>query len=270
MKADWFEMKEIRGRRIADAVWIPLRVAETIVEEGEYGYPGYLKEFFGLGSLAVPLSKRAAAQKLGWSDIGISHDQGIWSTDEFYKPAEIYQYNTKEDLGTELAMIQHFDGAELREWHLNQDLVFALGLLREGDAWVRPLEDYAPVVRLRRDAGGKPIALEIKNEYLRDYLCARGYFLRISWYRTRNAIVTDVDDAGSPQEKRESQTRSGSNCACILCWRVGTAKATLPSSTSRAPTSTPTKTFQCQDRKPTTTSRRRLGPDSGRANGTLE
>jgi hypothetical protein len=204
MKADWFEMKEIRRRRIADAVWIPLRAIETIIKEGEYGYPGYRHEFFGLGTLAVPLGRREAAQKLGWSDIGISHQQGIWATKEFYKPAEIFRYNANEDFGVELAMIQHFDGAEPRQWHLNQDLVFALGLLREGDSWVRPSEDYVAVARLRRDADGNPIALEIKNEYLRDYLCARGYFLRITWYRARDVIVGNPADAGSPKEKRES------------------------------------------------------------------
>lgn len=203
MDADWFEMKEIRRRRIADAVWVPLRTIETIIDEGEYGYPGHRKEIFGLGSLAIPLAKRDAAKNLGWSEIGVSNHQGVWATKEFYKPAEIYQFNEKEDLGIELAMSQHLPGDEPSEWHLNQDLVFALGLLREGDSWVRPSEDYLIVARLRRDAEGEPIALEVKNEFLRDYLCARGCFLRLSWYRSRVVIVTDPSEAGSPQEKKE-------------------------------------------------------------------
>lgn len=204
MKAEWFEMKEIRKRRLGDAVWIPLRAEETLIKEGKFGYPGYRREFFGLGSLAVPVTKRDAAGKLGWHDIGIIHDQGVWATKEFYKPAEIYQYNENEDLGVELAMIQHFNGAEQRQWHLNQDLAFALGLLREGDIWVRPSEDYATVARLRRDVHENPVALEIKNDYLRDYLCARDCFLRTTSYRTRDVIVADLADAGSPKEKRES------------------------------------------------------------------
>jgi hypothetical protein len=120
------------------------------------------------------------AKKLGWSDIGVSHEQGVWTEPGFYKSAETYWYNKNEELGIELAMVQHFDGAEPRQWHLNQDLIFALGLLREGDSWLRPLEDYVEVARLRRNEEGRPIALEIKNEYLRDYLCARGYFLKLS------------------------------------------------------------------------------------------
>jgi len=206
-------MKQIRKRRIADAVWIPLHAIETIIEEGKYGYPGYRRDFFGSGSLAVPLTKRDEVKHLGWNDIGIDRQQGVWATKEFYKPAEMYQPNENMELGVELAMIQYFDGAEPSQWNLNQDIIFALGLLREGDSWVRPLEDYIAVARLRRNSGGKPVALEIKNEYLRDYLCARGFFLKITWYRERSMIFADIADAGSPK----APARNVSSSVSILC-----------------------------------------------------
>ena len=99
MNADWFDMKDIRKRRLADAVWIPLRVSETLSEEGEYGYPGYRREFFGLGSVAIPVDKHADAEDLGWGNIGIIHEQGVWADNDIYKPAEIYQYNTGQNSG---------------------------------------------------------------------------------------------------------------------------------------------------------------------------
>jgi hypothetical protein len=203
MDKSWFELNEIRRRRLADAVWIPLRVSEHIGKTGEYGYVGYKAEYFGLGSVAVPRSRRAAAKKLNWSDLG-GHDQRHWATKDYYKPVDVYQYNDKEDLGTELVLRQHFDADEPTEWHLHQDLVFALGLKREGDAWIRPSEDYCEVVRLRRNKDGDPIAIEIKNEFLRDYLCARDMFLRTSMYRSRSVVVADTADVGSPEAKREN------------------------------------------------------------------
>ena len=63
----WFEMAGVRRRRLSDAVWVPLRSAEWIGEIGCSGYEGYRVEFFGLGSIAVPLAKRADAERLGWS-----------------------------------------------------------------------------------------------------------------------------------------------------------------------------------------------------------
>jgi hypothetical protein len=47
MDKTWFEMKEHRKRRIADAVWIPLRATEYKEKKGRYGYVGYKEEYFG-------------------------------------------------------------------------------------------------------------------------------------------------------------------------------------------------------------------------------
>jgi hypothetical protein len=197
MDKTWFELKEHRKRRLADAVWVPLRTTEHIEKNGQYGYVGYLDEYFGLGSVAVPLDHREQAKNLGWSDIGVSHEQGVWATADHYKPVDVYQYNDRDNLGTELVLVQYFS-ADPQEWHLNQDLVFALNLLREDDQWLSPDEGYTVVARLRRTGEGKPIALEIRNEFLRDYLCARGMFLRLSWYRDRDVVVENVAEVGSP------------------------------------------------------------------------
>jgi hypothetical protein len=74
MKQDWFEMQNIRRRKLATAVWIPLRAVYDFKRAGDYGNPGFLKDFYGVGTLAVPLDKKAEAEKLGWSGVGISHN----------------------------------------------------------------------------------------------------------------------------------------------------------------------------------------------------
>ena len=143
MDKTWFELNEYRRRRVANAVWIPLRASEHIEKKGQYGYVGYKEEFFGLGSVAIPLENREQAKELGWSDIGLIHEHGVWATAE------------------------HSEG-------------------------------YNVVARLRRNEEGNPAALEIKNEYLRDYLCARGMCLRVTWYRSRDVIVEDAAEVGYP------------------------------------------------------------------------
>lgn len=57
MNQEWFEMKGVRKRYFDKAVWIPLRSVNKIESKGKYGYLGYKEEFFGAGSLAVPLVK---------------------------------------------------------------------------------------------------------------------------------------------------------------------------------------------------------------------
>ena len=197
MERAWFEFRETRKRRLGDAVWIPLWASEYLRKEGKFGYLGYVNEYFGLSSIAIPLARRAAGMKLHWNELA-GHSQGVWATKDYYKPIDVYQYNDEEDLGTELVLLQTFPTDDAREYHLNQDLVFALGLKREADLWVKPDEDYIEVVRLRRNADGSPAAIEIKNDFLRDYLAARQMYLRTSLYRERSAVVEDPAQVGPP------------------------------------------------------------------------
>jgi hypothetical protein len=100
----------------------------------------------------------------------------------------------------ELVLDQSFDGIRPRIWHLNQDLVFALRLLREGDVWVCPSEGYLDVARLTRNADGSEASLTIRAEFLRDYLAARSMALRLATYRRRRAILEDRGHFGWKDE----------------------------------------------------------------------
>ena len=79
-------------------------------------------------------------------------------------------------------------------WHLDQDFVVGLGLLREEDTWVRPSEGYLTVARLSRDQSGDPNLLEVRCDHLRDYLRARGMSLYLVTYRSRIEVRADQGD----------------------------------------------------------------------------
>jgi hypothetical protein len=191
----WFEMPEYRRRNFAEAVWIPLRAAETM-----HNLDG-TEELFCCGSVAFPPDKRAEAQRLGWSELGLMHNGGPCALrDHPYKPAEIYQRNDGEDLGIDLVFEQYPGGGQSTIWHINQDLILALNLIQEGGSWVRPDEGFIEVIRQRRNEEGRIIAIEIKREFLRDYLAARGLALRLAYYRQRNVTETDRSHIDWPSE----------------------------------------------------------------------
>jgi hypothetical protein len=191
--ADWFEMADLRRRRFATSVWVPLRVSETTVYSGSHGGPGNKEETLAAGCIAVPLALRAEAEKLGWTDIGLMHSGGPYAfKDGRYKASDIYQYLDGEDFGIDLVIDQSFDGARPRIWHVSQDLVLALGLAQEGDVWVKPEEGFVEVMRQRRGPKGDVVAIEIKSEFLRDYLAARGMALRLYYYRSRMEVMPDA------------------------------------------------------------------------------
>src|SRR5450755_4141658 len=98
---DWFEMRDVRRRQIAGWVWVPLRVSHNLAKQGLYGHAGYSEEFFGLGSVAVPISRREQGNALGWSEIGLIHSQSSYAFPASYKPVDVYQRNDEQDLGIE-------------------------------------------------------------------------------------------------------------------------------------------------------------------------
>lgn len=190
---EWFRMPEIRRRKLSAGIWIPLRQSEEINAGGDQWLPGRYEESLCVGTLAVYLDKRAIGDKLGWSDLGLSHTPGPYAfPDGRYKPSDQYWFNDDDPVGIELVQINRLNGDHPSEWLVNQDLIIALGLMREGDSWVRVDEGYLEVIRQRRNSEGRVVAIEIRAEHLRDYLCARGLALRLVQYRERLEIMADA------------------------------------------------------------------------------
>lgn len=192
LNQEWFEMQDIRRKIYDKSVWIPLRAVLHKEKKGQYGYEGYKDDFFGSGSIAVPKDKVEEAKKLGWTDIGISYNHSGWVDNGKYIPAEVYKNHSTKFEGVHLVLdqISQDDGPSI--WHLNQDLVITLGLIREGNSWVCPNDGDVEVARIGLSENNKPIMLEIKSQYLKDYLCAREMVLYMTHYFRRDTILVDA------------------------------------------------------------------------------
>jgi len=194
---EWILQTRETRRLFATSTWVPLRASVTI----EHGHPdptslGHITEHFACGSVAFPARHREAAERLSWNEIGISHSARPYAyEDGYYSPVDQFQLHDKEPLGVEL-IFEH-DQAVVggRQWILNPDLVIALRLIKEGNNWVRPEEDFVVVVREYTDETGSHNQIEIKREFLLDYLAARGLSLRLSYYRQRVENVISLEDS---------------------------------------------------------------------------
>lgn len=209
MDQHWFEFRDIRRRRLEGAVWIPLRSSNTILSKGQKGYAGNVEEFYGAGSLAIDSESRADAVNLGWMDIGLIQNHRGFVGDEGYIQSDVYLKGEKP-IGVNLVLDQHINREESRIWHLHQDIVISLSLVREGDRWLAANEGYIEVAKLHKREDGCPFLMEIRSEYLKDYLCARNMALLISSYRSRIEIVEDsshIDWESTPEEDGDEHDR---------------------------------------------------------------
>lgn len=195
MNEAWIlQTSEIR-RSFSRATWVPLR-ASLNNENGDVKEVGYLGDVFACGSVAFPKQHHELAERLSWSDIGTGHTVAPYAySDGHYSPIDEYQYNDKEPIGVNLVFEHPQPVVGGRQWILNPDLVVALRLIKEGPNWVRPEEDFVVVAREAVDSDGNHRLIEIKREFLMDYLAARSLSLRLSYYRQRVENVADLKDS---------------------------------------------------------------------------
>ncbi|MHC1666129.1 hypothetical protein ACODUI_13380 [Stenotrophomonas geniculata] len=196
-KKDWILQSRETRRRFDNSTWVPLRASETTDEGVEDPKEvGYLHEYFGCGSVAFPPQSQEKADRFGWSQIGISHSARPYAYDDgHYSPVEEFEYNDKEAVGVELVYEHDQPVIGGRKWILSPDLVIALRLVKIDKSWVRPEEDFTEVVREKVDKIGNHISIEIKREFLIDYLAARGLALKLSYYRQRVENVASLNES---------------------------------------------------------------------------
>lgn len=202
----------------ANATWVPLR-ASCSDEQGQVRITeiGYVSEFFGCGSVAFPPEHREVAERLGWSDIGIGHSAQPYAyKDGHYSSIDQYQYNDKEAIGVELVFEHNQPVVNRRLWILNPDLVVALHLIKEGNNWVRPEENFVVVAREALDDKGNHRLIEIKREFLIDYLAARNLSLRLSYYRQRVENVAALEGNEYANLENRQEQRDGGRFELLI------------------------------------------------------
>lgn len=216
MNRDWILQTKETRRSFSKATWVPLR-ASCNTEQGNAQDIGYINEFFGCGSVAFPPEHREVAEQLGWSDIGIGHDvQPYAYKDGYYSSIDQYQCNDKDPIGVNLVFEHPQPVVGGRSWILNPDLVVALHLIKEGTNWVRPEEDFVVVAHEVLDKNGHHQLIEIKREFLIDYLAARNLTLRLSYYRQRVEIITTINDSEYANLTNQQEQRDGGRFELLI------------------------------------------------------
>jgi len=209
MNAAWILQESEIRRLFSRATWVPLR-ASLNEEKGNVKEVGYIGDVFACGSVAFPNKHRELAERLSWSDIGIGHTVRPYAySDGHYSPIDEFQYNDKDPIGVNLVFEHPQPVVGGQQWILNPDLVVALRLIKEGSNWVRPEEDFVVVAKETVESDGSHCLIEIKREFLMDYLAARGLSLRLSYYRQRVENVVDLKESPYAGLKEIQEQREG-------------------------------------------------------------
>ncbi|MFZ7159569.1 hypothetical protein ACLSZ3_09305 [Avibacterium gallinarum] len=189
-KLEWMLQTKETRQFFAKSTWVTLRESNTH-KQGNHEEIGFIEEYFGCYSVAFPPSYKKEDEYLTWSEFGGMEVLPYAHNDGYYSPIETYELIDKEPIGVNLVFDHPQPVIGGKKWIINPDLIVALRLVKEGNNWVRPEENFAIVIKEELDLEGDYISIKIKKEFLLDYLAARGLFLRLSYYRQR---VENIDD----------------------------------------------------------------------------
>jgi hypothetical protein len=188
---EWFELNDHRRRYYSRAVWIPVYGTIFPIKRGEYPEIGHVEEILTVGSAIIYDDKREEAEELGWHYWSVGDTTSHLSDDGKYIEADAFHGDPDGSLGFRLVLGQYYNSLHLRQVSLHQDFILAYGLLQEGNDWLRPSEGYEVVARQTTNDTGEIKFIEIRAEYLKDYLAARKAALRLYYYRQRSAVLEE-------------------------------------------------------------------------------
>lgn len=213
---EWMLQSKETRRKYDKATWVPLRVSCT-EEQGDITAIGCVSEFFGCGSVAFSPEQKQVAEELSWNDIGIINSTEPYAyEDGHYSSVEEYEYNDKDPIGTNLVFQQIQPVTGIRKWIVNPDLIIALGLIQDGTDWVRPEENFTVAIKESFDDEGNHVSIEIKREFLIDYLAARNLSLRLSCYRQRVKNIESLESSLYSGLKNYEEERNGGRFELLI------------------------------------------------------
>ena len=160
----WFEFEPEVKRRYADQTWVPLRMSRNRQTGSSATKPPYNSECWAVGTVAFPPENMSTAEEMHWSELGTGNDRSSYAyRDGHYKRSDEFQHYDKETVGTNLVLVQRGTRTRKEVWHINQDLIMALDLVKEGNNWVSPSQDFDVVIKEEFSEDGSFSAIEIKK-----------------------------------------------------------------------------------------------------------
>ncbi len=185
--------------------WTPLWQSETVPKQLDY-IEGFKQEQLAIETCMLPQKAKEYIdqENLYESSLDFRDDCGRYGVEYFsvFEDPDLIP-NHK---AIKLVVRQDFETGDDSIFHINPDLIFALGLKEsqkgEWIEWVKPDENDNPIIKMQVSDLNKPQRVEIKTTYLRDYLSARKLCLYLHMY-SEKTFLCDCENRNSQNSNNE-------------------------------------------------------------------
>lgn len=221
----WISMQSPRKLSYATKEWIPVYGMRFKKKDGKYPTIGFSEDFEHVETGIVINKHKAFANDMSWSDWDQDSVTPYISDDKSYqKTGNLYNKRHKI-IGERIVMGQYIDAEYKNQIYINQDFILAYKLVKRGDGWICPKDGDRLVIRSEKFEDRSLQFVEIRSEYLKDYLSARDASLRLYFYRERQAVV---ENKPSYIEAEEVVISDGPHNRCTVTCHKVTPSRDLP------------------------------------------
>jgi hypothetical protein len=184
---DWFLMSKERKVNYERMTWVPLFVDEH-TKLGDFPDPGFDDDYFGIGTILLDADDAVELGQLNWIDVRPSLHRPGFDSEGFYSA----KYYFGQVHGQYLVFPVQSEGKDSpRQVLIDPDLILGLRLHAVEQNWVSARDEGEVVVRQELDVHGNVTKVEIRAEYLKDFLAAREMGLAVITLRERNCIFSE-------------------------------------------------------------------------------
>jgi hypothetical protein len=194
---DWFLMTKERKVNYEKMAWVPLFVDEQ-TELGDFPDPGFDDDYFGISTMLLDADEAVELLQLDWIDVRPSLHRPGFDSDGFHSAKYYFGHVHGEYL---VFPIEPEGKSSPRLVLIEPDLILGLRLHPVGHDWASARNEGEVVIHQKLDGGGNVTKVEIRAEYLKDFLAAREMGLAIITLRERKHIFSTPPEFTLPKSK---------------------------------------------------------------------
>lgn len=182
---NWLLMNDIKNINITDKSWITVLAYIEEKNDINLGYNGYQRQYDCINSIIIKKKELKKLPLLMRNTVMQSADNRPSAYDRTYERIEEFNDYHSKITGEYFIYKRSHPLTQKREISISQDFIFAMDLFCIGNNYYDPHFDDELVIRVENDEHKETYKVDIRKDYLLDYLSARNMSLIVDRYFER-------------------------------------------------------------------------------------
>jgi hypothetical protein len=188
---NWLLMNDIKNVNITDKSWVTVLAYIEERNDIDLGYDGYQRQYDCISSIIIKKKELKKLPLLMRNTVIQSANNRPSAYDRTYERIEEFDDYHSKITGEYFIYKRNHPLTQKREISISQDFIYALDLFNIGDNYYDPHFNDELVIRIENEEQKETYKVDIRKDYLLDYLSARNMSLIVDRYFERQIDTVD-------------------------------------------------------------------------------